>query len=43
MKRYKEKKTERFKVLSRKNKKGQPLMSGRMEMLLDKIRQSEES
>lgn len=38
---YKSKKAERFKVLSKKTSKGQPLMSGRIEMLLDKIKASE--
>ena len=35
---YKEQKSKKFKVLSRKTSKGQPLMSGRMEMLLEKIK-----
>lgn len=34
---YKKKKHERFKKLSKKTKKGQPVMTGRMEILLDKI------
>merc|ERR1711953_1036294 len=38
---YKAKKSEKFKVLSRKTSKGQPLMSGRIEMLLEKIKASE--
>ena len=41
MEQYKAKKNERFKVLSRKTSKGQPLMSGRIEMLLEKIKASE--
>ena len=35
---YKSKKSERYKVLSKKTSKGQPLMSGRIEMLLEKIK-----
>lgn len=35
---YKNKKAERFKVLSKKNKKGQPVMAGRMEILYEKIK-----
>jgi hypothetical protein len=35
---YKEKKFRRNKILSKKTSKGQPLLSGRMEMLLEKIR-----
>ena len=38
---YKEKKAERFKTLSRTNRKGQPVMAGRMEMLLDKIKRTQ--
>lgn len=38
MKNYKSKKAEKFKILSKKNSKGQPLMAGRMEMLLEKIK-----
>lgn len=34
---YKKKKAERFKKLSQKTKKGQPVMTGRLEMLLEKI------
>lgn len=34
---YKKKKQERFKKLSRKTKKGQPVMTGRLELLLEKI------
>lgn len=37
---YKEKKTEKFKTLSRKTKKGQPIMKNRMEMLLEQIQKS---
>ena len=38
---YKSKKAERYKVLSKKTSKGQPMMAGRIEMLLDKIKASE--
>lgn len=37
---YKKKKQERFKKLSKKTKKGQPVMTGRLEMLLEKIQTS---
>lgn len=37
---YKKKKTERFKKLSKKTKKGQPVMTGRLELLLEKIQGS---
>lgn len=37
---YREKKTEKFKTLSRKTKKGQPIMKNRMEMLLEQIQKS---
>ncbi|XP_048484085.1 thyroid transcription factor 1-associated protein 26 [Plutella xylostella] len=37
---YKKKKQERFKKLSKKTKKGQPVMTGRMELLLEKIQKS---
>lgn len=37
LKKYKQKKLHAFKTLSRKTKKGQPVMKGRMEMLLEKI------
>lgn len=37
---YKEKKMRNFKILSKKTKKGQPVMRGRIEMLLEKIQQS---
>lgn len=36
---YKKKKADRFKKLSRKTKKGQPVMKGRLELLLEKIQQ----
>ena len=39
---YKAKKNERYKVLSKKTSKGQPLMSGRIEMLLEKIKATSE-
>ena len=38
IKEYKTKKAERYKILSKKTSKGQPLMAGRMEMLLEKIK-----
>ncbi|CAH2057087.1 unnamed protein product, partial [Iphiclides podalirius] len=34
---YKKKKQERFKKLSKKTKRGQPVMTGRLELLLEKI------
>eukprot|EP00088_Acartia_fossae_P043387 TRINITY_DN45720_c0_g1_i1.p1 TRINITY_DN45720_c0_g1~~TRINITY_DN45720_c0_g1_i1.p1 ORF type:complete len:162 (+),score=58.47 TRINITY_DN45720_c0_g1_i1:28-513(+) len=37
MKLYKEKKNKRGKVMGAKNKRGQPLMGGRIELLLEKI------
>ena len=37
IKKYKEKKAERFKVLNAKTKRGQPKMAGRIELLLAKI------
>lgn len=37
---YKEKKEKRFRAISAKTKKGQPLMGGRMELLLQKIQES---
>jgi hypothetical protein len=37
---YKKKKQERFKKLSKKTKKGQPVMTGRLELLLEKIQKS---
>lgn len=40
LKKYKEKKMQAFKVLSKKNKKGQPVMKGRIEMLLEKIQEN---
>lgn len=40
LRKYKEKKLHNFKVLSKKTKKGQPVMRGRIEMLLEKIQQS---
>ena len=40
IKEYKQKKAERYKILSRKNKYGQPSMAGRMELLLEKIKKS---
>ena len=41
IKAHREKKMERNKILMKKTKKGQPLLSGQMEMLLDKIRSQE--
>ena len=35
---YRQKKAEKNKILNRKNKRGQPVMAGRMEMLLEKIK-----
>lgn len=40
LKNYKQKKIRNFKVLSKKTKKGQPVMKGRIEMLLERIQQS---
>lgn len=40
LKKYQEKKIHTFKVLSQKTKKGQPVMKGRLEMLLEKIQQN---
>ena len=37
IKKYKEKKAERFKILNAKTKRGQPKMAGRIELLLAKI------
>ena len=37
IKKYKEKKAERFKILNAKTKRGQPKMDGRIELLLAKI------
>lgn len=39
LKSYKEKKMQMYKKLSKKTKKGQPVMKDRLEMLLDKIQQ----
>ena len=39
---YKSKKAERFKILSKKTSRGQPLMAGRIEMLLEKIKSEEQ-
>ncbi|KYQ54034.1 Thyroid transcription factor 1-associated protein 26 like protein [Trachymyrmex zeteki] len=39
LRKYREKKLQNFKVLSKKTKKGQPVMKGRIEMLLEKIQQ----
>ncbi|KAL0113457.1 hypothetical protein PUN28_012544 [Cardiocondyla obscurior] len=39
-KKYKEKKMRNFKVLSKKTRKGQPVMKGRIEMLLEKIQRT---
>ena len=39
LKKYKEKKELRFKKLNAKNRKGQPLMGGRIELLLEKIQE----
>jgi len=37
LKEYKAKKAEKFKKLSKKTRKGQPVMKDRLEMLLEKI------
>ncbi|KAI5639204.1 rRNA processing domain-containing protein [Phthorimaea operculella] len=37
---YKRKKQERFKKLSKKTKKGQPMMKGRLELMLEKIQKN---
>lgn len=37
---YREKKMRNFKVLSKRTRKGQPIMKGRTEMLLEKIQRS---
>ncbi len=39
-KKYNTKKAERYKVLRKKTTKGQPLMAGRIEMLLEKIKET---
>ena len=39
LKKYKEKRMQTYKKLSRKTKKGQPVMKDRLEMLLEKIQQ----
>ncbi|XP_053975571.1 thyroid transcription factor 1-associated protein 26 homolog [Hylaeus volcanicus] len=39
LKKYKEKKMQTFKKLSKKTKKGQPVMKDRLELLLEKIQQ----
>ena len=40
IKAYQEKKEKRYNVIKARNKKGQPLMGGRIELLLEKIQQS---
>ncbi|XP_063369877.1 uncharacterized protein LOC134658198 [Cydia amplana] len=40
MQEYKKQKQEKFKKLSRKTKKGQPVMTGRLELLLEKIQKN---
>nr|XP_023019424.1 rRNA-processing protein FYV7 [Leptinotarsa decemlineata] len=40
LKKYRKEKAEKFKKLSRRTKKGQPIMNDRMEMLLEKIQNS---
>lgn len=37
LKKYREKKKNNFKVLSRKTRKGQPVMKGRLQLLAEKI------
>lgn len=39
LKKYKEKRMQTYKQLSRKTRKGQPVMNVRLEMLLEKIQQ----
>lgn len=36
----KKERTKKMKILTKKNRKGQPLMNGRMELLLEKIKKS---
>lgn len=40
LKKYKETKAEKYKKLSKKTKKGQPVMKDRLEMLLQKIQEN---
>lgn len=40
MKAYKKQKMKKFKILSAKTKHGQPMMKGRMELLLDQIQKN---
>ena len=40
---YKAKKNEKYKVLSKKTKKGQPLLAGRIDLLLEKIKATTDS
>ncbi|XP_032691017.1 thyroid transcription factor 1-associated protein 26 homolog isoform X2 [Odontomachus brunneus] len=40
LKKYKEKKMHTFRALSKKTKKGQPVMKGRIELLLEKIQEN---
>ena len=40
MKLYKQQKAEKYRLLSRKNKYGQPSMAGRMQLLFEKIKES---
>ena len=37
---YKQEKAKKYKILSKKNKRGQPSMAGRMQLLYDKIKKS---
>lgn len=41
LKRYREKKIKNNKILSQRTKKGQPVMKGRLEALLEKIQNSQ--
>ena len=41
LQRYKEKKMKNNKILSQRTKKGQPVMKGRLEALLEKIQNSQ--
>ncbi|XP_028047290.2 thyroid transcription factor 1-associated protein 26 homolog [Monomorium pharaonis] len=40
LRKYKEKKIRNFKILSKKTRKGQPVMKGRIELLLEKIQRN---
>lgn len=40
LRKYRNRKTRNYKVLSRRTRKGQPVMKGRIEMLLERIQQN---